>query len=138
MTILSPYISFTGDARAALDFYQSVFGGEIIRSTFGEMHASEDPAEADLIMHSQLTTPGGLTLMASDTPKSMPHNPGDTISVSLSGGPADEAELTGFWRALSGDGRTVTVPLMKAPWGDQFGMCADRFGINWLVNIAGA
>jgi PhnB protein len=134
-TKLNPYLSFRDNAREAMEFYHSVFGGQLDVSTFAEMHASEDPAEADKIMHSMLVTSGDLTLMASDTPNSMDFTPGNNYSVSLSGD--DDAELRGYWEKLSGDG-TVTMPLELAPWGDSFGMCVDKFGISWLVNIAGA
>ena len=134
-TTLNPYLSFRDDARSAMDFYQSVFGGELTRSTFAEMGMSEDPGEADKIMHSQLVTPGGMVLMGADTPASMDHTPGGAISVSLSG--TDDAELRGYWEALS-DGGTVMLPLEKAPWGDSFGMCQDRFGVTWMVNIGSA
>lgn len=131
-TKLNPYLGFRDNARQAMDFYHSVFGGELTLSTFGEMHASDDPAEKDKIMHSMLTSPNGLSLMASDTPASMSYNPGDTISVSLSG--EDEGEIRGYWEKLS-DGGTVTAPFEVAPWGDLFGMCADKFGVNWLLNV---
>ena len=134
-TLLNPYLGFRDSAKEAMEFYQSVFGGELTLSTFGEFHASEDPAEQDKIMHGMLTSPSGLVLMGADTPISMEHTPGDAFSVSLSGD--DEAELTGYWDKLS-EGATITAPLNKAPWGDTFGMCKDRFGINWLVNIAGS
>jgi PhnB protein len=133
-TRLNPYISFRDNAREAMDFYQSVFGGELTRSTFGEMHASEDPAEQDKIMHSMLVT-DGLALMAADTPSGMDVTPGTNISISLSG--EDDAELRGYWERLS-EGANVTMPLEPAPWGDSFGMLTDRFGIAWMVNIAGA
>ena len=84
-------------------------------------------------MHSMLTTDGGLALMASDTPNSMDYTPGSNYYVSLSGD--DEAELRGYWGKLS-DGGTVSMPLVRAPWGDSFGMCRDNFGVSWLVNIA--
>ncbi|HKS02335.1 MAG TPA: VOC family protein, partial [Arthrobacter sp.] len=115
-TLLNPYISFRDTARDALTFYQSVFGGDLALSTFGEFHASEDPAETDKIMHGMLTTEKGLVLMGADTPNSMDYSPGNNISVSLSGD--DEAELRGYYEKLSGDGGTVTVPMDKAPWGD--------------------
>jgi PhnB protein len=133
-TRLNPYLSFRDNAREAMEFYRSVFGGELTVSTFGEFGASDDPAEKDKVMHSQLESPSGLVLMGADTPDSMDFTSGGNISVSLSGD--DEDELTGFWQKLS-DGGTVQEPLSKAPWGDSFGMCTDRFGINWLVNIAG-
>ncbi len=131
---LNPYLGFRDNAKEAMEFYQSVFGGELTLSTFGEFQASEDPAEQDKIMHAMLVTEDGLTLMAADTPNSMKYTPGDSYSVSLSG--EDEAQLRRFWEALSAGG-TVAMPLEAAPWGDMFGMCADRFGVSWLVNIAG-
>jgi PhnB protein len=134
---LNPYLSFRDNAREAVQFYQSVFGGELAISTFAEFHASEDPAEQDKVMHAMLTTDTGLVLMASDTPNRMEYQPGNNFSISLSGEQADEKELRGYWEKLSADG-TVTMPLAPAPWGDTFGMCADKFGVNWLVNIAGA
>ncbi|BCW06311.1 VOC family protein [Arthrobacter sp. NtRootA1] len=136
-TRLNPYISFRDNARDAINFYESVFGGELTLSTFGEFQASQDPAEADKVMHAMLVTPNGLTLMAADTPNGMDYNPGNNISVSLSGQSEDEGELRGYWDKLA-DGGTVTMPLESAPWGDTFGMCVDKFGIAWLVNIAGA
>lgn len=134
-TILNPYLSFRGNARDAMNFYQSVFGGDLNVSTFGEAQMSEDPSEAEWVMHAQLTTPGGLTLMGADVPKAMGWTEGASISVSLSGD--DEPELRGFWEKLS-DGGQVEAPFEPAPWGDTFGMCADRFGVRWLVNAAGA
>ncbi|HET8794951.1 MAG TPA: VOC family protein [Arthrobacter sp.] len=135
-TRLNPYIGFRDTAKQAMEFYHSVFGGELTSSTFAEFHASEDPAEQDKIMHSMLTTDSGLTLMASDTPNGMEYNPSGNFSISLSGEDADESELRGYWEKLV-EGGKVQEDLARAPWGDTFGMCTDRFGINWLVNIAG-
>ena len=133
-TRLNPYLGFRDNASDAMDFYQTVFGGQLDKSTFADLQATEDPAEKDKIMHAMLTTDSGFTLMGADTPSSMPFNPGDNYSVSLSGD--DEGELRGYWDRLT-DGGKVTVPLEKAPWGDSFGMCTDRFGVSWLVNISG-
>lgn len=129
---LNPYLSFRDNARQAMEFYKSIFGGELSLSTFGEFHASDLPEEQDKVMHAALATPGGLVLMASDTPKAMDLTPGDNFSLSLSGD--DETELRGYWDKLS-DGGTVAMPLEKAPWGDIFGMCTDRYGVPWMVNI---
>lgn len=131
-TRLNPYLSFRGTAKNAMEFYQSVFGGDLRLNTFGDYHASDDPAEVDKIMHGMLETEGGLTLMGADTPSSMEYQPGNTISVSLSGD--NEAELRRYWEGLS-EGGTIAMPLEKAPWGDTFGMCTDRFGVSWMVNI---
>ncbi|MFI5495681.1 VOC family protein [Actinoplanes sp. NPDC051859] len=131
---LNPYLSFPdGTARAALEFYHSVFGGDLRISTFGE-YGAPDPAIADQIMHGMLEAPNGYTLMGADTPPGMTHTPGTNIAVSLSGDDADE--LRGYWTKLS-DGGTVTMPLEKQMWGDEFGACKDKFGIEWMVNIAG-
>jgi PhnB protein len=128
---LNPYISFDGNAREAMEFYRSVFGGTLTMNTFGEYGAPDAP-EADKIMHGQLETDSGLTLMGADTPPGTEYHPGDNIAVSLSGDDADE--LRGYWQKLS-DGGTVSVPLEKQMWGDEFGMCVDPYGISWMVNI---
>ena len=136
MTVrLNPYIGFDGDAREAMDFYASVFGGELTTSTYAEGGMPGDPAHGDRIMHAMLDAGPGLVLMASDVPPGMPKGEGSRITISLSGD--DEATLRGYWDGLVGGGGTVTQPLERAPWGDSFGMCTDRFGINWMVNIAG-
>jgi PhnB protein len=134
-TILNPYLNFRSSARAALEFYASVFGAEPTISTFGEFGMSVEPTETDLVMHGQLTSPSGLVIMAADTPSHMEVADASNISVSLSGD--DLAELSGFWEKLA-DGGTITVPLEPAPWGDTFGMLVDKFGVSWLVNVTGA
>jgi PhnB protein len=131
---LDPYLSFRDNAREAMSFYHSVFGGELTILTFAEFNVSEDPAEQDKVMHSALVTPDGLTLMGADTPNSMEYEPQAGVSISLSGD--DEQRLRGWWEQLSEDGQ-VRMPLERAPWGDTFGMCVDRFGTNWMVNISG-
>ncbi|MET8329964.1 VOC family protein [Streptomyces sp. NPDC005181] len=130
---LNPYISFNGDARQAMEFYKEIFGGTLTMNTFGAFGEKEAGDVADKIMHSMLETDSGFTLMGADTPPGMEHKPGNNISVSLSGD--DAGELRGYWDKLSAGG-TVSVPLDKQMWGDVFGMCTDRFGITWLVNIS--
>ncbi len=131
---LNPYLSFKSHAREAMEFYRTVFGGTLVMQTYGEGHASQDPIESKLIMHAELKGDHGIVFMASDTPPHMEYRPGSNISMSLSGD--DEAELTSYFEKLS-PGATVTMPLSKAPWGDTFGMLTDKYGIAWLVNIAG-
>ena len=132
VTRLNPYLSFRDNAREAIEFYHSVLGGELALDTFGSSGIPDAPADG--VMHSQITTDDGLVLMASDTPPGMPFKE-QTTSVSISGD--DEAELRGYWEKLS-DGASVFAPLEMAPWGDIFGMLTDRFGVTWLVNIAGS
>jgi len=136
MTVrLNPYLSFRDNAREAMAFYQSVFGGTLTLSTFAELQLSEDPDEQNKIMHGMLETEDGLTLMGADTPNTMELAPNGGFSVSLSGD--DEATLRRYWDGLSAGG-AVGVPLEKAPWGDTFGMCTDRFGVNWMINVTGS
>ncbi|MEU6645282.1 VOC family protein [Saccharomonospora sp. NPDC046836] len=129
---LNPYLNFSGNAREAMEFYQQVFGGSLVVNTFGDFGAP-DAALADKVMHGQLETERGFTLMGSDLPPDIEYQPGNTMSVSLSGDDADE--LRGYWGKLS-DGGTVHTPLEKQMWGDMFGECVDRFGVRWLVNIS--
>jgi PhnB protein len=133
-TRLNPYLSFEGNAREAMGFYQAAFGGTLTLSTFKEFHASQDPSEDDKIMHGMLEAENGIVLMGADTPKSMGYHAGTNFSVSLSGD--NEAELKTYWEKLSA-GSTITEPLEMAPWGDTFGMLTDKFGVHWMVNITG-
>jgi PhnB protein len=64
----------------------------------------------------------------------MDHQPGNSIAISLSGDDADD--LRRWWAALS-DGGNVTMPLERQMWGDDVGACTDRFGVSWMVSIAG-
>lgn len=134
MALLNPYLSFRGQAREAMEFYQAALGGELTVSTFGEFQMPGiDESEADNVMHSQLTTPGGFTLMGSDAPSTMPGEISNG-TVSISGAEADE--IRGYWDKLA-EGGQVSMPLEQAPWGDYFGQLTDKFGIDWMVNIAG-
>jgi PhnB protein len=134
-TKLNPYISFENNAREAMQFYESVFGGKLELSTFGEAGMTDHGVKPDQIMHAALVADNGITIMASDTATGMrDYVAGTNMSVSLSGD--DEEELTGYYNKLV-DGGKVEQPLTKAPWGDTFGMCIDKFGVFWMVNIAG-
>jgi PhnB protein len=129
---LNPYLTFNGNAREAMQFYHSVFGGQLRINTFSEF-GSSDPAIADKVMHAMLTTDQGYKLMASDTAPGMPYNPGNTITCSLSGDPGEGLEQV--WEKLS-DGGTINMPFEKQVWGDLYGMCIDKFGIPWMVDVA--
>ncbi|HEX6478612.1 MAG TPA: VOC family protein [Ktedonobacteraceae bacterium] len=133
-TTLNPYLSFRDNAREAMEFYKTVFGGKLEMQTFKDLHASQDPGEDNKIMHSVLTADNGIVFMASDTPNSMEYRTGTNMSMSLSGD--NETELRGYYEKLSAGG-TIGMPLEKAPWGDTFGMFTDKFGVSWLVNISG-
>jgi len=133
---LNPYVNvLDGKAREAMEFYQSVLGGELSVMTFGQM-GMEGPV-ADQVMHAQLETPSGFTLMGADAPPEMVQvTMGDNVSVSLSGDAEDGEALRGWFAGLA-QGGEVRQPMVQAPWGDEFGMLVDKFGICWMVNVAG-
>ena len=131
-TRLNPYISFPGNAREAMEFYADVFGGKLDINTFGEL-GTQEPEQANKVMHAQFESNKGMTIMASDLAPGMEHIPGNNITISLSGD--DQDELRGYWDKLS-TGGNITMQLEKQVWGDEFGMCVDRFGVGWMVNIA--
>jgi PhnB protein len=129
---LNPYLSLPGNTKEAMEFYKSVFGGTLNINTFGE-YGEQDPDLSDKVMHAQLETDNGFTLMASDPPPGMEIQAGNNMAISLSGDDADA--LRGYWDKLSAGG-DIQMPLEKQMWGDTFGMCTDKFGLPWMVNIA--
>lgn len=138
---LNPYINWRGQAREAMEFYQSVLGGELTVMTFADMGGTaaavaEADGEADWVMHAALSVSDSVLLMGADHPQHVPGEP-QTQQVSISGPHEDGDTLRAWWEGLS-DGATVMQPLEQAPWGDSFGMLRDKYGVDWLVNIAGA
>ncbi|WP_100444355.1 VOC family protein [Glycomyces xiaoerkulensis] len=131
-SVLSPYLNFDGNALEAMEFYRDALGGDLEINTYGEM--GETGPLKDKIMHSRLQTGAGFTIMASDLPPGMEHDPGQNVTLSITGQAADAEEIRGYWRRLSESG-TVTMPLEKQVWGDEFGSCIDRFGIPWMVDF---
>ena len=130
MALLNPYLNFPGTTREAIDFYASVLGGEPTATTFAEAGMANDTLPADGILHAQLVTDLGFTLMASDAnPATELHNG----SISISGDEADA--IRGYFEGLGAGGK-VDEPLMKAPWGDEFGQVTDKYGVAWLFNIS--
>jgi PhnB protein len=131
---LNPYISFNGNAREAMEFYKSVFGGELTISTFEEMGGAPEGVDPNGVMHSALTAENGIAIMAADTATGMREFvAGTNMSLSLSGD--NEEELTGYFNMLM-EGGKVESPLKKEAWGDTFGMCIDKFDTFWMVNIS--
>ena len=129
---LNPYFEFPGNARQAMEFYKTVFGGKLDLQTFKENNMSHAPWQDNNIMHAMLVVENGITIMGADMMDPAAASTGSNISVSLSG--ENKAELKGYYDKLSAGGE-VTQPLVEAPWGDTFGMCTDKFGIKWMVNI---
>jgi PhnB protein len=127
---LNPYLNFNGTTRQALEFYASVFGGDLTLSTFGSM-GMEGP-DSEKIMHGALVTDAGYTIMAADVPAHMEYAPPAGFAVSISGDDGDA--LRGYFEQLAAGG-TTEMPLQKQAWGDEFGMCTDSFGIQWMVDV---
>jgi PhnB protein len=132
-SVLNPYLTFDGNAREAMEFYRDALGGELTLTTYGDM--GDQGPDGDRIMHAGLRTGAGFTLMGADTAPGMEYVPGQNISISISGAMADAAELHRYWERLS-ESATVTVPLERQMWGDEFGACVDRYGVSWMVDIA--
>lgn len=129
---LNPYLNFNGDTKEAMEFYKSVFGGELTLSTFGENPGMPvPPGYEDKIMHASLDS-DEITLMASEGRPGEEVKVGNNVNLSLSGN--DHDKLTAIFEKLA-EGGQVTMPLATQSWGDVFGMCVDKYSINWLVNI---
>lgn len=134
-TRLNAYISFQNNAREAMEFYKSIFGGTLTISTFKEYGMSSKPEEDNLVMHAMLEAENGITFMGSDTPAGMPYESGARISMTING--YDKEEIQNYWDKLV-EGGVIAQPLAEAPWGDWFGIVADKFGVVWMINIAPA
>lgn len=131
---LNPYLTFNGNCEEAMEFYKTVFGGELTISRFGDFSGPDmqTPEEyKNKVMHAMLRT-DDLMFMASDCAPGVSVSVGENISMSLSG--PDDAKLSGYFEALSADG-TVTMPLATQVWGDKFGMVTDKFAVQWMVDV---
>ncbi|GAA0924217.1 VOC family protein [Virgisporangium ochraceum] len=128
------HINLRGTAREALEFYRSVFGGDLVAATYADAGAAQDPAEADQIIWGQVTSPDGFRIMAFDVPAARPWNPGEhAYYVSVRG--TDAGEVTAYWKKLS-DGSTVLQDLAPSGWSPLYGMLTDRFGVTWVLDVA--
>lgn len=127
------HLNFRGDARAALEFYQSVFGGDIAAVTYKDAGNMQDPGEADQVMWGQVVADNGFHVMAYDVPSRMPWDRGEnSFFVSLRGETTEE--VTAYWKQLS-VGATIVQPLAPAQWAPLYGMLRDRFGVVWVVDV---
>ncbi|WP_437620224.1 VOC family protein [Sorangium sp. So ce1151] len=135
MTVsVANHLNFRGDARAALEFYQSVFGGDITIITYKDAQSVQDPSEAGQVMWGQVTARNGFQVMAYDVPSRMPWDQGkNAFFVSVRGDSA--SEIAALWEKLS-DGATVAQPLAPSGWTPLYGMLKDRFGVTWVLDVA--
>ena len=133
---LNIYLTFDGNCREVFDFYKSVFGGDYSAfQTFGDGPPEMEVAEADRdrVMHVSLPV-GSSTLMGSDTAQGFggPVTVGNNFSISIVGESKQQCDEL-FAKLV--DGGEVKMPLQETFWGAYFGMCLDRYGINWMINF---
>lgn len=127
------HLNFRGNARAALNFYRSVFGGDQVLVTYAEAHAVSDPAEAEQVMWGQVASSDGFHVMAYDVPAARAWNPGEIpVFVSVRGDDADA--LNEYWDKLS-HGGSVIQPMGPAGFSPLYGMLKDKFGVTWVLDI---
>ena len=131
--VTTTHLNFRGQARAALELYRDVFGGELVAVTYEQGGAVTDPAEAQQVLWGQVESPAGFRVMAFDVPAHTAYEPGvNPVYVSVRGTDADE--LRGYWDGLA-DGADVRVPLAASPWSPLYGMLTDRFGVVWVLDL---
>src|SRR5690349_7561822 len=117
------HLNFRGDARAALELYREVFGGETALVTYGDAHAAQDPADADRVMWGEVRADDGFHVMAYDVPSHLPYERGvNPVFVSVRG--TDPDEIATRWAGLA-DGATIVQDLAPAGWSPLYGMLRD-------------
>ena len=135
---LHPYLFFAGTCREAMTHYHSILGGQLEVMTYGQLPPSEEPPpfeiDPDAVLHAALTFGEGDLLMASDGPSA---DGSATKGVSLNLTYRDPEEARRIFEALA-EGGKVGMPLGETFWSPLFGTCTDRFGVSWMVNVAGA
>ncbi|GAB2452776.1 PhnB protein [Conyzicola lurida] len=146
----TPHLNFRGDAHAALEFYQSVFGGAVTVATYGDFGMPAGVPGADKVVFGQVETTEGFRVMAYDIPGqsggsaasagSTRRENGTTVTdqpffVAVRG--ETLAEVEAYWSALS-VGATIVEPLAASAWSPGFGMLTDAFGVTWVLDVAAA
>lgn len=131
-----PHLNFRGDARPALTFYHAVFGGHLTVVTYADAHHVPVAAEAGQVIWGQVAADSGFRIMAFDVSSDRPWHPGENACfVVLEGQSA--AEVRADWDKLS-EGAAILQPLSPSPWSPLYGMLKDRFGVTWVLSVAGA
>ena len=143
MARTSTYLNFSRNTEEAFNFYRSIFGGEFGGNgiaRFRDIPPSDDmpplaPGDENLVMHIELEITGGHKLMATDAPETMGFNVnfGNNMHINLE--PDTREETKKLFDALSAGGK-VTMELQDLFWGDYFGSCTDKFGVQWMFNCA--
>ncbi len=127
------HANFRGNARAALEFYHSIFGGHLTVVSYADAGAVQNPAEADQVLWGQVAAASGFRIMAYDVPSSLAWDPG-TIPFFLSLRGTSPEEITTYWQGLA-PSATIIQPLGTSPWSPLYGMLKDKFGITWVMDL---
>ena len=126
------HINFRGQAREALAFYQSVFGGETAIATYQDIHAVEHPDQADQIAFGRVDAPNGFSIMAYDVQPSKAYAPGtNSFYITLQG--TDGDEIKALWTSLAETASDILTELAPAPFASLYGMLTDRYGVTWII-----
>ena len=141
------HLNFRGDARAALEFYQSVFGGHLTVVAYSDFGLPKELPDADKVVFGQVTADNGFRIMAYDVPSPAPAAvapaattrengmtlTGDRFFVSVRGDTAEE--VGALWEKLA-DGADLIEKYGPSQWAPGFGMLTDRFGVTWILDVA--
>ena len=136
MLNINAYLHFTGKTEEAMNFYKSILGGEFtIFGRFRDVPGAENmnPEDQKKIMHISLTTKNGTVIMATDSLESMGQQVNFGNNVHLCIQAESETEVDKLFGALSTGGK-VEMPVNKTFWGAYFGMCQDKYGVQWMIN----
>ncbi|KMK77737.1 VOC family protein [Alkalihalobacillus pseudalcaliphilus] len=132
-TKIIPYLMFSGDAKAAMEFYQKVLGAEIIMEvTYGDMPDSPSQDEKDLIAHAHLKIDSS-DIMISDSPSKFPVKQGDQVSICLSSHDVERSKQ--FFDGLK-EGALIKMPFQETSFSKGYGSLVDRFGVTFLIDTA--
>lgn len=130
----TPHLNFRGDAAKALEFYHSVFGGQLVLITNEDAHSVETPEEAKQIKFGQVIGANGFQVMAYDVPSRTSYGQGEkSVFISVRGDSADE--ITELWNKLSA-GSSIVEDLGPSGFAPLYGMLKDPFGVVWVLDVA--
>jgi len=130
----TPHLNFRGTATAALEFYHSVFGGQLVLLTNEQTSSTERPEEAQQIKYGQVIGDSGFQIMAYDVPASITYDQGEkSLYVSVRGDSVEE--ITALWTKLAA-GSTVLSELAPSAFSAAYGMLEDVFGVVWVLDVA--
>jgi len=141
------HLNFRGDARQALEFYQSVFGGHLVVNTYADFGMPTEIPGSDKIVFGLVAGENGFRIMGYDIPgrteggiatPGSTHRENDTTvtdqSLFVSISTPTLEELQGYWDTLSTDA-IIVEPLAASAWSAGFGMLTDRFGVTWSASV---